>query len=118
MRQFFTALTALCLLLAFSSFGAHAKPFDRAETVVLTSPAGGVRLNGILRLPVGRGPFPAAVLLPGRGADASARNSADNQLLSSLADYLVSQGGSEGLAAATHPGRALGRRHCGPVRAE
>lgn len=113
MRQFFITLTALCLLLAFSGFGAHTKPFGHAETVVLTSPACGVRLNGILRLPVGHGPFPAAVLLPERGADANARNSADNQLLSSLADYLVSQGvavlrlhergqgGSESLAAAT-----------------
>jgi pimeloyl-ACP methyl ester carboxylesterase len=58
--------------------------------VVLSSPAGGTRLNGILRLPTG--PFPAAVLLPEHEAGALAPNEADKQLMSSLADYLVSQG--------------------------
>lgn len=89
MRQFIFALVSLCLLL---SFGVQAKPLDRAEAIVLTSPAGGVRLNGIMRLPNGPGPFPAVVLLPERGSDDSNPNSADNQLLGSLADYLVSQG--------------------------
>jgi dienelactone hydrolase len=78
--------------LTLSIFGTQAKPLDRTEAVMLTSPAGGVRLNGLLRLPSGPGPFPAAVLLPERGADDRNANSADNQLLSSLADYLVSQG--------------------------
>jgi dienelactone hydrolase len=78
--------------LTLSIFGTQAKPLDRTEAVMLTSPAGGVRLNGLLRLPSGPGPFPAAVLLPERGTDAHDLNSADNQLLSSLADYLVSQG--------------------------
>ncbi|MDO7850644.1 alpha/beta hydrolase family protein [Hymenobacter convexus] len=72
--------------------GASANTLDRAEAVAVTSPAGGVRLNGILRLPTGQGPFPAAVLLPERGVDASNPNSPNNQLLNSLADYLVRQG--------------------------
>jgi pimeloyl-ACP methyl ester carboxylesterase len=89
MRQFIFALASFCILF---TFGAQAKPLDRAEAVVLTSPAGGVRLNGIMRIPTGPGPFPAVVLLPERGSDASNPNSDDNQLLGSLADYLVSQG--------------------------
>ncbi|MDO7844852.1 acyl-CoA thioester hydrolase/BAAT C-terminal domain-containing protein [Hymenobacter sp. M29] len=72
--------------------GFSAGILDRAEAVAVTSPAGGVRLNGILRLPTGQGPFPAAVLLPERGVNASNPNSPDNQLLNTLADYLVSQG--------------------------
>jgi pimeloyl-ACP methyl ester carboxylesterase len=110
MRLFLVALAAFFTL---SIFGTTAKPLDRVEAVVLTSPAGGVRLNGLLRLPSGPGPFPAAVLLPERGTDSRNLNSADNQLLSSLADYLVSQGvvvlrlherglgGSEGSTATT-----------------
>ncbi|MFD2721327.1 CocE/NonD family hydrolase [Hymenobacter monticola] len=72
--------------------GTVASTLDRSEAVAVTSPAGGVRLNGILRLPTGQGPFPAAVLLPERGVDASNPHSADNQLLNGLADYLVRQG--------------------------
>ncbi|MBO2009962.1 alpha/beta hydrolase [Hymenobacter negativus] len=87
-----TILFIIASFFALSIFGTQAKPLDRAEAVVLTSPAGGVRLNGVLRLPNGPGPFPAAVLLPERGSDDRNANSADNQLLSSLADYLVSQG--------------------------
>ena len=89
MRQFLFALASFCILF---TFGARAKPLDRVEAVVLTSPAGGVRLNGIMRIPTGPGPFPAVVLLPERGSDARDPNSGDNQLLGSLADYLVSQG--------------------------
>ena len=89
MRQFLFALASFCILF---TFGARAKPLDRVEAVVLTSPAGGVRLNGIMRIPTGPGPFPAVVLLPERGSDARNPNSGDNQLLGSLADYLVSQG--------------------------
>ena len=107
MRQHLFALAFLCALFGF---GAQARPFEHTETITLTSPAGGVRLNGQLRLPTGPGPFPAAVLLPERGTDASNSKSADNLLLNSLADYLVSQGvavlrlnergqgGSEGVA--------------------
>ncbi len=91
MRQFFAALAILCTLLTGSAT-LQAKPLDRTETVALTSPAGGVRLNGLLRMPSGPGPFPAVVLLPERGSDADNPKSADNQLLSTLADYLVSQG--------------------------
>lgn len=84
---------AFCCFLSLSPiFGVSANTLDRAEAVAVTSPAGGVRLNGILRLPTGPGPFPAAVLLPERGVDASNPNSPDNQLLNSLADYLVRQG--------------------------
>ena len=89
MRQHLFALAFLCALLGF---GAQARPLEHTETITLTSPAGGVRLNGLLRLPAGPGPFPAAVLLPERGTDASNSQSADNLLLNSLADYLVSQG--------------------------
>ena len=89
MRQLIIALASLCVLLGF---GAQAKQLEHIEAITLTSPAGGIRLNGILRLPAGPGPFPAAVLLPERGTDASNPLSADNQLLSSLADYLVNQG--------------------------
>ena len=111
MRSSLLALVAFCLLLTFS---VQANPlFDRAETVVLVSPAGGVHLNGLLRLPTGPGPFPAAVLLAERGTDSEDPNSADNRLLNSLADYLVrqgmavlrlkerGQGGSEGSASTT-----------------
>ncbi|HEX8327927.1 MAG TPA: alpha/beta fold hydrolase [Hymenobacter sp.] len=89
MRHLFSALAFFCIL---GSFTAAAKPLDRVEAVAVTSPAGGVRLNGTLRLPVGPGPFPAAVLLPERGTDSRNSASADYQLLSTLADYLVSQG--------------------------
>ncbi|HEX8507150.1 MAG TPA: alpha/beta fold hydrolase [Hymenobacter sp.] len=89
MRHLFSALAFFCVLFAF---GASAKPLDRVEAVAVTSPAGGVRLNGTLRLPAGPGPFPACVLLPERGTDSRNATSADYQLLSSLADYLVSQG--------------------------
>lgn len=89
MRQFLFALASLCTLLGL---GAQAKPFEHVEAISLTSPAGGVRLNGTLRLPAGPGPFPAAVLLPERGNDIRDPKSADNLLLSSLADYLVGQG--------------------------
>jgi len=117
MHPFRFALACLLLLVAAAprpaSASASARPTDRTEAVTVTSPAGGVRLKGLLRLPGGPGPFPAAVLLPERGTDAGAPNSADNQLLSTLADYLVSQGvvvlrlhergqgGSEGTASAT-----------------
>ncbi|GAC1381492.1 MAG: hypothetical protein NVS3B25_14950 [Hymenobacter sp.] len=79
-------------LFLIGSAGLFAKPLDRAEAVVFTSPAGGLRLNGLLRLPTGPGPFPAAVLLPEHGADATTPNSVDNQLLLTLTDHLVSQG--------------------------
>lgn len=89
MRQLYFALAAFCVLL---TAGVQAKPFDHVEAVVLTSPAGGVRLNGILRIPSGPGPFPTAVLLPERGTNDSNPLSPENQLFNSLADYLVSQG--------------------------
>ena len=90
MRLFSSILAFICLLL---TFGAQASTLDRVETVVVAaSPAGGTRLNGILRLPTGPGPFPAAVLLPEHEAGTLAPTLADQQLLSSLADYLVSQG--------------------------
>ncbi|WP_310397403.1 CocE/NonD family hydrolase [Hymenobacter sp.] len=92
MHQLFSALACFCVLLTFGRFETHAAPLAFVEDVVLTSPAGGVRLNGTLRLPTGPGPFPAAVLLAEHDADASHASSADSQLLGSLADYLVSQG--------------------------
>jgi dienelactone hydrolase len=85
-------LALSCFLALASLSGTVAGTLDRAEAVAVTSPAGGVRLNGILRLPTGAGPFPAAVLVPERGVDASNPNSSNNQLLNSLADYLVRQG--------------------------
>ncbi|MBF9219687.1 alpha/beta hydrolase [Hymenobacter ruricola] len=85
----FLLFAACCILLTFV---APARPLDRVEAVAVTSPAGGVRLNGVLRLPSGSGPFPAAVLLPERGADARGPRSADSELLNGLADYLVRQG--------------------------
>ncbi|WP_035567960.1 alpha/beta hydrolase family protein [Hymenobacter sp. IS2118] len=91
MRQFLAVLVSCYLLLA-GTFRAQADAFDRVEAVAVTSPAGGVRLNGTLRLPKGGGPFPAVVLLAERGADLSDPNSGSNQLLGSLADYLVNQG--------------------------
>ena len=72
---------------------ALARPFDRVEAVQLTSPAGGVRLHGLMRLPTtGTGPFAAAVLLAERSTDEHDPTAPDNVLLSSLADHLVSQG--------------------------
>ena len=91
MRPLLATLATFCILLT-GSLGLRAKPLDRIETVVLTSPAGGVRLSGVLRMPSGPGPFPAVVLLPERGSDAGNPQSADNQLLNTLTDYLVSQG--------------------------
>ncbi|MCI1186719.1 hypothetical protein MON38_04765 [Hymenobacter sp. DH14] len=108
----------LCsLLLACCTWmtpSAQARPLDRVEAVQLTSPAGGVRLSGLMRLPTtGTGPFAAAVLLPERGTDEHNPLSPDNLLLTSIADHLVSQGvivlrlhergngGSEGAAATT-----------------
>lgn len=112
MRLLCFLLLACCTLLA--SVPATARPLDRVEAVVLTSPAGGVRLSGLMRLPsTGTGPFAAAVLLPERGTDERNPLSADNQLLTSIADHLVSQGivvlrlhergngGSEGSASTT-----------------
>ena len=90
MRSFCSALAFICLLL---TFGAQASTLDRVETVVVAaSPAGGTHLNGILRLPVGAGPFAAVVLLPEHEAGTLAPSPADKQLLNSLADYLVSKG--------------------------
>lgn len=89
MRFFCSALVLICLLL---TFGAQASTLDRVEAVVVASPASGARLNGILRLPTGPGPFPAAVLLPEHQAGTLAPSEADKQLLNNLADYLVSQG--------------------------
>lgn len=89
MRQFFCILAAFCFLFGLA---AQANTLDRVETVVVTSPAGGVRLNGTLRLPTGPGPFPAAVLLPEHGASTLEPSAADAQLLATLADYLVSKG--------------------------
>ena len=90
MRFYPSVLAAFCLLL---TLGAQATPPERVEAVVVVAaPAGGTSLNGILRLPIGPGPFPAAVLLPEHQAGTLAPNPADKQLLSSLADYLVSQG--------------------------
>ncbi|GAB3852085.1 hypothetical protein GCM10028822_19410 [Hymenobacter terrigena] len=91
MRFFCSALVFICLRLVLV-FGAQASTRDRVEAVVVASPNGGTRLNGILRLPSGPGPFPAAVLLPEHEAGTLAPNEADKQLLNSLADYLVSQG--------------------------
>ena len=111
MRPFLLVLASFFFLL---SFGVQAGPlFDRGETITLTSSTNGVRLHGLLRLPKGAGPFPAAVLLAERGTDAEDLNSADNRLLNSLADHLVSRGiavlrlqerglgGSEGSATTT-----------------
>jgi pimeloyl-ACP methyl ester carboxylesterase len=110
MRHLFTLLLACSALLATA---VQARPLDRVEAVVLTSPAGGVRLSGLIRLPTGNGPFAAAVLLPERGTDERNPLSPDNLLLTSLADHLVSQGmivlrlhargngGSEGQATTT-----------------
>ena len=110
MRHFFALLIACSTLLATA---VQARPLDRVETVVLTSPAGGVRLSGLMRLPTGTGPFAAVVLLPERGTDERNPLSADNLLLTSLADHFVSQGiivlrlhargngGSEGQATTT-----------------
>lgn len=110
MRLLFFLLLACCTLRAPA---AQARFSDRVEAVQLTSPAGGVRLSGLMRLPTGTGPFAAAVLLPEHGTDERNPLSADNQLLTSLADRLVSQGvivlrlhergngGSEGSATAT-----------------
>ena len=104
-------LLLICATMLAPAASAH--ELDRAETVVLTSPAGGVRLSGLMRLPTGAGPFAAAVLLPERGTDEHNPLSPDNLLLTSLADHLVSQGvivlrlhergngGSEGTPAAT-----------------
>ena len=90
MRFYPSVLAAFCLLL---TLGAQATPPERVEAVVVVAaPAGGTSLNGILRLPTGPGPFPAAVLLPEHQAGTLAPNPADKQLLSSLADYLVGQG--------------------------
>ena len=110
MRHLYLLFAAFCLL---SGFGIQARPLDRVETVQLTSPAGGVRLSGLMRLPTGAGPFAAAVLLPERGTDEHNPLSTDNQLLARIADHLVSQGvivlrlhergdgGSEGAASTT-----------------
>ena len=110
MRQLRFILVALCLLLSFKP---QARPLDRVEAVQLTSPAGGVRLSGLMRLPTGPGPFAAAVLLPEHGTNERNPLSPDNLLLSSIADQLVSQGvivlrlnergngGSEGQATTT-----------------
>ncbi|WP_216680024.1 alpha/beta hydrolase [Hymenobacter siberiensis] len=89
MRSFCSVLAAFCLLLTFD---APANTLDRVEAVVLSSPAGGMRLNGVLRLPTGPGPFPAAVLLAEHKAGTLAPTPADKQLLTNLADYLVSKG--------------------------
>jgi dienelactone hydrolase len=107
----------LCILLfayyALLAPAAQGRPLDRVEAVQITSPAGGVRLNGLMRLPAGTGPFAAVVLLPERGTDESNSLSPNNQLLTGLADYFVAQGvvvlrlhtrgngGSEGSAATT-----------------
>ena len=83
-------LLLICATMLAPAAGAH--ELDQAETVVLTSPAGGVRLSGLMRLPTGAGPFAAAVLLPERGTDEHRPLSPDDLLLTSLADHLVSQG--------------------------
>ena len=110
MRLLCFLLLTCCTLLAPI---AQARPLDRVEAVQLTSPAGGVHLGGLMRLPTGTEPFAAAVLLPERGTDRRNPLSPDNLLLTSIADQLVSKGmivlrlhergngGSEGQATAT-----------------
>ncbi|GAA4055878.1 hypothetical protein GCM10022409_48940 [Hymenobacter glaciei] len=110
MRLLCLLLIACCTLLGSAAHAA--RPLNRVEQVQLTSPVSGAHLSALMQLPTGTGPFAAAVLLPERGSDAHAL-SADNLLLTNIADQLVSQGvivlrlhergnnGSEGTTPAT-----------------
>ena len=85
-----SAIAFFGLFFVLGSFATQAaRPSDRGEVVTVISPAGGVRLNGLLRLPAGPGPFPTAVLLAERNADSA---SPDGLLMKRLADDLVSLG--------------------------
>jgi dienelactone hydrolase len=88
----FVMLNALHTLAA--SFP-HGQPMQthnddyKVQQVSIVSTAGGFKLRGSLLLPVGKGPFPAVLLLPDMGAEDPAY---DGLLLSSLADSLARQG--------------------------
>ncbi|WP_293677368.1 alpha/beta fold hydrolase [uncultured Phenylobacterium sp.] len=82
-----------------------AKPYPYREEEVRISSARGVSLAGTLTLPLGKGPFPAAVLISGSGPQ-----DRDEQLLGHrpflvLADHLTRQG----IAVLRYDDRGFGR---------
>ncbi|MBD2768883.1 alpha/beta hydrolase [Hymenobacter sp. BT664] len=62
------------------------------EPVTLTSPAGNVRLAGILSVPDGRGPFPGALLLSDMGSHDRDARQGNYRLFAELAAFLASHG--------------------------
>jgi dienelactone hydrolase len=65
-------------------------PYDEVEAIV--SSADGTRLEGTLTLPRGEGPFPAALLLSGAGAQDRDYSALGHRFFLVLADYLTRQG--------------------------
>lgn len=66
-------------------------PYD-AEEVTYENPAGGVTLAGTLTLPRGDGPFPAALLITGSGAQDRDETLLGHKPFLVLADYLTRRG--------------------------
>lgn len=66
-------------------------PYD-AEDVTFTNPAAGITLAGTLTLPRGNGPFPAAVLLSGSGAQNRDEALMGHRPFLVIADYLTRNG--------------------------
>jgi pimeloyl-ACP methyl ester carboxylesterase len=68
-------------------------PFPyRAEDVTYRNEAAGVKLAGTLTLPGGKGPFPAAILLTGSGAQDRDETILGHKPFLVLADYLTRRG--------------------------
>jgi len=67
-------------------------PPYREEEVNYTNVAVNLRLNGMLTVPAGPGPFPAVVLVSDAGAHDRDATTGDYRLLGTLADYLTRRG--------------------------
>jgi hypothetical protein len=67
-------------------------PYRAEEVSIPNSHAPGVTLAGTLTLPQGRGPFPAAILITGSGAQDRDETLFDHKPFAVLADYLTRHG--------------------------
>ena len=68
-------------------------PFPyRSEEVVYENKVGGIKLAGTLTVPAGKGPFPAAILITGSGAQDRDESILGHKPFLVLADYLTRRG--------------------------
>ncbi len=80
-------------------------PYRAEEVSIVNARAPGVTLAGTLTLPQGRGPFPAAILITGSGAQDRDETIFGHRLFAVLADYLT----RHGIAVLRYDDRGIGR---------